>query len=211
MQLIIENIKKFFMALNGRLIRWYRKLPEGKKYVEFITALLSVPVMVTVIILNMNNLNQSKQNAVKVAPTTAPIEIVITNITPNILTPTLTPILTPTPTITSTPTPTITITPTPTTTACTKEVGSVEVVTPQEGQVFSSNNFCIKISRSSNYCGVTMAYQLDDSGNYSDYTSNSICLYNLSNGVHSLQLKIKSTESDDSVTLKRNFTIATSN
>lgn len=222
MESIIEHIKKFFVALNGRLVRWYRKLPEGKKYVEFITALLSVPVMITVIILNMNNLNQNKQNALKVAPTTAPIEVVITTgmsraddedrpsrNTQDNLTPTMTPTLTPTPTVTLTPTPTSIVT--PTAVACIKEVGSVEVVTPQEGQVFSNNNFCIKISRNSKYCGATMAYQLDDSGSYSDYTSSSICLYNLSNGVHSLQLKIKSTESDDSVTLKRSFTIVTSN
>jgi hypothetical protein len=198
MEVIIENIKKFFMALNGRLVRWYRKLPEGKKYAEFITALLSVPVMITVIILNMNNLNQSKQNALKVVPTTAPIEVVITTamqkpdnrgLQPqNNLTPTLI------------PSPTIT----PTLVQCKKEVGPVDVIAPQEGQIISNNNFCIKIATNSSYCASTLAYQLDN-GNWSDYTAGSICLYNLSSGNHTLQLKVKNTESEDIVTLKRNF------
>ena len=34
----------------------YRALPDKKQYVEFFTALLTVPMLLTVIILNFNNL-----------------------------------------------------------------------------------------------------------------------------------------------------------
>ena len=44
---VLEKIKK-----------WYRNLPDKKRYLEFITALLTIPVLLTVLWSNLNNLQQ---------------------------------------------------------------------------------------------------------------------------------------------------------
>lgn len=59
-----------------RIINWFNNLHNKKIHVEFITAILSVPVMLTVIILNLNNLNQNKKSTATTAPV-VPIQIVI--------------------------------------------------------------------------------------------------------------------------------------
>lgn len=112
-----------------RITYWYKNLPDKKKYVELITALLSVPVMVTVILINLNNLQQNKESSTK-NNTATPVQIIITgggpqnkpedrpptidlSVTPSV---TLTPTITPIPTITPQPTTTTypTYTPYPT-------------------------------------------------------------------------------------------------
>jgi len=105
---------------------WYRAIPEKKRYLEFVTALLSIPVLITVIISNVSNLNRNKEAASTTnQPKSTEKIIIITqkekevnkninpSITPN-LTPTASPTLTPTAAPTTTPTPTPTVTPTPT-------------------------------------------------------------------------------------------------
>jgi len=176
-------MKNIFNKIAG----WYRKLPEKKHYVEFITAVLSVPVMLTVIILNLNNLNQQKNSTQKQTTNekVVPIQVVITggekqtekNENP-----------------TNTPSPT----------SCIKEVGTVSILSPRENEVVVKDPVCITISTESNYCSVTWAYRLND-GDWSDFTDKNICLHNLSNGNKTIQLKIKSTASSDETTLQRSF------
>jgi len=107
-----------------RAASWYKKLPDKKRHVELLTAILSVPVMISVLMLNLNSLNQSKEAANKSVQNT-PIEIVITGGNPpekpldrqrDQLT--NSPTVEPTETIALTPTqgPVITITPYPTST-----------------------------------------------------------------------------------------------
>lgn len=177
------------------VIQWAKKLPDKKNHVEFITAVLSVPVMLTVIILNLNNLNQQKNNMQKQSPTTtaAPIQIVITGDkqkTADDL-----PIAN-----TSEPT----NTPTPTISSCIKAIGPVSIVFPRENEVVSTNPVCITISSEEKYCSIKWSYRLD-SGDWSDYTDSNICLRNLMNGAKTIQLKIKSTNSEDTTTLQRSF------
>ena len=199
----MQKTKIYLANLLQKFKEWYKKAPDSKKYIELLTAILSVPVMITVIVLNLNNLNQNKQAQNTTNNKTTPIEIVISapaqkppnNENSRSATPTI---------ISTTPTSTPTPSPTPTNFECKKEVGPIEVLTPQEGQVINTDNLCIKISTNSNYCPITLSYQLDG-GNWSDFTTNSVCLYNLPSGNRELQLKIKSTASDDLVTLKRNF------
>lgn len=177
-----------------KIRNWYHNLPEKKKYIEFITALLSVPVMLTIIILNLNSLNQSKKQSTNTNQTT-PIQIVITEKTPSQGSPVPTQTITPT----VIPSPTLTLT------ECKKEIGPVEILSPQEGEVIAKDAVCIKLSTKSEYCPVVWSYQVNN-GNWSDFTDKGICLYNLTNGEKQLQIKIKSTVSDDEITLKRNFT-----
>lgn len=128
----VKPVKFVFKNPIKQFYIWFKKQPDKKRLIEFLTALLSVPVMITVILINLNNLNQNKQNTTK-EPQTTPIQIVITGgipqnrpdmrpndtnnatPTPNIIiaTPTPGPSNTPTPAPTSTPF-IIIATPTPT-------------------------------------------------------------------------------------------------
>jgi len=175
---------------------WYKNLPEKKKYIEFFSALLSIPVLMTVIILNLNNLNQQKNSTQKTTTEKiTPIQIVITGggkpidekKVPDIFT-----------------SPSPTITPSPTSASCIKEVGSVSILSPRENEVITEDSVCITISTQSGYCPVVSSYRLD-SGDWSDYTDKNICLHSLSNGTRVVQVKIKSNSSDDIVTLQRSF------
>jgi hypothetical protein len=175
-----------------RFTKWYRGLPEKKRYVEFITAVLTVPVLLTVIIVNLNNLNQQK-NATKKqseAEKTTPIQVIITGEkqTASVSQP----VNNPTPTQNPTPT------------SCLKEVGPVSIISPRENEVVIKNPICITIATESNYCSVTWSYRLDDN-NWSDFTDKNVCLHNLTNGNKIIQLKIKSSASSDEVTLQRSF------
>jgi len=181
--------------------KWYSNLPDKKKYFELMTAMLSVPMILTVIIVNLNSINRNKQTTTTAAVTTAPVQIIVEspatgsgNINP--------PSNDKQPKTTITPTPTLNLTPTSTT--CKQGVGTVEISSPQEDEVITSDNVCISISTDSDYCGVSWAYKLDD-GDWSNFTNQDICLYNLSVGEKSLQVKIKSDVVDKTVTLARNF------
>jgi hypothetical protein len=165
------------------IAEWYRKLPEKKKYVEFITAVLTVPVLLTVIIVNLNNLNQQKNSTQKQTSNEkiTPIQVIITGDKQSeVDNPSTTP------------------------TSCIKEVGLVSILSPRENEVVAKDPVCIIISTQSSYCPVRWSYRLDD-GDWSDFTDKNICLHNLTNGNKTIQLKIKSSASSDEVTLQRAF------
>jgi hypothetical protein len=52
---------------------WYKALPDKKRYAEFLTALLSIPIMITVLIINLNNLKPKDDNSQN-----TPVQIIIT-------------------------------------------------------------------------------------------------------------------------------------
>lgn len=170
---------------------WYRGLPDKKKYVEFITAVLTVPVLLTVLISNLSNINNSKRN--DLTPTPEPTKMVATiteKVDQNGVS----------------ITPTTPVSPTPTANPeCKKEVGPVRISSPIEGQLINSSPVCIQISyQVGEYCSVVWSYRVDE-GDWSDYTDKAICLYDLPIGPKTLELRVKSSQSDDEVTLVRNF------
>lgn len=178
---------------------WYRALPEKKKYVEFVTAVLSVPVMLTVIIINLNNLNQQKNTTQKQTPAekTTPIQVVITGDKTNTdNTRTSEPVVSQP--ANTTPLPTLTKA------DCIKEVGQVAIVSPRESEVIKKNPVCITVSTQADHCSVEWSYKLNDD-DWSEYSDKNICLYNLPNGTQTVQLKVRSTQSDDETTLQRSF------
>ncbi|MDD3002641.1 MAG: hypothetical protein PHS06_02100 [Candidatus Shapirobacteria bacterium] len=183
-----ENfIQKFFK----RIQKWYVTLPDKKRYFELLTAILSIPMILTVILVNMSTINKSKESSTP-TPTTAPIQVVVENPTSgsgNINPPKIN----------------ITPTPTPTKVECKKEIGEIEILSPQEGEIITSSDLCINISTNNNYCPVVWSYKLDND-NWSEFSNNNICLYNLTSGKKTLQVKIKSTVVDKTITLQRNFT-----
>jgi hypothetical protein len=188
------------MELIDKTKTWYRKLPEKKPYVEFITALLTVPVLLTVIILNVNSL-KNNQKTVSV-PTPAPTPVVTQ---------------TPSPTVgVTTPTPSAAVTqaPTPTVVAgvvCKKTVGPVNIAYPAEGDVVKTDPVNIDIAyQADGYCAVVWSYRINGAS-WSDYTDRSISLYGLPSGTKNLELRVKSIASGDEVVIKRSFTYVSPN
>lgn len=179
--------------LKEKIKKWYRALPDKKRYVEFLTAILSVPVLVTVILINLGNLNQNKSKTTTGA-TATPIQI-------ELKTPTMAdrPKMSPPQEQNSTPTVT------PTSSDCKKEVGPVSITSPKEGETISDSPLCIEVSYEiGEYCAVAWSYKINNSA-WSSYTDKDICLYNLTSGEKTLKLKVKSIASSDEETLERNF------
>lgn len=174
---VIEKVKK-----------WYRKLPDKKRYLEFITAFLTIPVLLTVLLSNVANL----QNQKKVEPTPTPLTTPMIN--------------TPSPTTRVTPTD-----PTPTTTPsaqCTPGIGPIEIVYPEENSTVSNDPVCLDIPRQGgNYCSVVWSYRINGS-NWSNYTDREVCMYGLTPGTKQLDLRVKSIVSGEEKILRRTFTVA---
>lgn len=168
--------------------RWYRRLPDKKRYLEFITAFLTIPVLLTVLLSNVSNL----QNQKKAEPTPTPISTPMVN--------------TPAPTTRVTP-----IDPTPTNTPsaqCTPGVGPIEIVYPEENSTVSDDPVCLDIPRQGgNYCSVVWSYRINGS-NWSNYTDREVCMYGLSPGTKQLDLRVKSIVSGEEKILRRSFTVA---
>lgn len=165
-------------------------LPEKKRYAELLTAVLSIPVLITVLLLNINNLKPK---------TTEPQQIATQSGAPLAT-------QQPTTVIIQTPTegPTPSLTPPQ---ACIKEVGPIEITSPEEGQIIASNPICIDIERSNpNYCEVAWSYRINNDP-WSEYFDKAICLYNLPPGQKTIEVKVKSIASSNQTTLKRSFII----
>ena len=160
-------------------------LHEHKKYLEFFTALLSIPVLVTVIILNLNTLKNTNKNAEPTnTPTkggffSAPIESEPTTPTEVSVTP-------------SAP--------------CKKELGPVNIDSPEEGDTIMDNPVSVVINYDDEeYCAAVWSYRINGSS-WSEYDNKSIALYNLPQGKVKFELKVKSVVSKEETTLTRNFT-----
>lgn len=163
----------------------YRALPDKKQYVEFFTALLTVPVLLTVIVLNVNNLrNNNKpvetkpQETRPIIITTAPDkednenQIVVT----------------------------------PTDDSCREEIGPISITYPEENDVVVDNPVNIAIRYDDDtYCAVVWSYRING-GRYSDFDDKSIALYNPPQGKITFDLRVRSLISGDEEVLKRTFT-----
>lgn len=183
------------ISMLGKLTHWYRGLPDKKRYLEFITALLTIPVLLTVLLSNLTNLQNQKN---KEAPTPTPSQ-------PSIITvvsPSQPPDSALSDTLQATPSPTITPT-----AQCKPEVGPISIVSPDENDTVTGDPICLDISRTnSNYCSVVWSYRINGSS-WSTYTGNSICMFGLSPGPKTLDLRIKSIVSNDEEVLTRHFAV----
>lgn len=180
----MQEKKNFF----SRLIRSYRGLPAKKQYVEFFTAILTVPVLLTVIILNVSNLRQEEAKDTKPEPTP---RIIIS--VPD------------TRSQTETANDTDTTANTTPAEACKKEIGPVDIASPSEGETVTTNPLIISIDREGEgYCAVVWSYRIN-SGRWSDYDDKSIALYNPPNGQVTLELRVKSVVTGQERLLSRKF------
>lgn len=166
-----------------KIKKWYRAMPDKKRYIEFITALLTIPVLLTVLITNLSNIRQNNNKPITI-PTVAPQptavpEKIITITQPQIVT--------------------------PTSSACKPEVGPIKITKPIESELVTTDAVCVEVSYTDNqYCPVKWAYRVNG-GNWSSLSNNNFCLYNLTPGPSELDLDVQSTVSGDEVTLVRNF------
>lgn len=174
------------------------QLPDKKRYFEFITALLTIPVMVTVLVINLNNLRGQKvvENQTQILPTpTVPASRSTGETDRKTANNSV---------ITQTPT----VTPSPDPVQCKREIGPVSLVSPEQNEILATDPVCLDISREgSNYCAVVWSYRING-GAWSDYTDKSICLYSLVPGYKKLELRIKSVVSGEEKILERTFSIA---
>lgn len=159
--------------------RSIKKARPRKHYLEFITAALSIPVLLSVILLNWNSLqNEKKQDA---QPTVAPI-IIREGSSSN-----------------SNPVPTDSQ-------VCKKEIGPISISYPKEGAIVTENplNIIIKYDNSE-YCSVVWSYRING-GVWSEFSSNSPSIYNMPNGDVTFELRVQSTVTEEQEQLTRNFT-----
>src|SRR5436305_14073007 len=97
----------------------YREIPNKKPYIEFFAALLSIPVLLTVILLNINSLRSpNKDNKT----TNTPIEKIFVT----------------TPESTNAPS----------TGPCTAQIGPIAITSPEENEVITDNPVLVNINYS---------------------------------------------------------------
>ncbi len=171
----------------SRTRRFVKTFPK-KHHVEYITGILSVPVLLTAVALNFINLQNNTKKQQPASPTPVERQIIV-EVKPN-------------ENDTGSK-----ATPIP---ACKKEVGPISISSPREGQTLSSNPVCITINYDDeNFCSVVWSYRINE-GDWSEYNSNSPCLYGLPTGDVKFELRLQSTVSQDAETIERNFKYASS-
>lgn len=166
--------------MKEKAVKIARKLPNGKAYLEVITAALTIPVLLTVIILNFSNLNNNKKSTPSPTPSVSEKVIYVPGQEKNIVTPT-------------------------SSQNCKKEIGPVKISFPLEGETVSDNPVYFTIDyNDKDYCAVIWSYRVNG-GSWSNYTSNNPVIYNLPNGDVKFELKVQSTVIQKEINLVRNF------
>src|SRR3989344_5210803 len=169
----MESISRSWSRLKKSIKEFHTKKP----HIEFFTALLTIPVLLTVIILNMNNLRANDNNKEEPKNET----IVITQAAPEekeiIITKE----------------------------ACKAGIGDVSIANPDENENVSDNPLMIDIDYDAgDFCAVVWSYRINN-GSWSSYDDRSIALYNLPNGDVKFELRVKSVVGNSQKTLTRNF------
>lgn len=162
---VLNNIKKQI-----------REFHTKKPHIEFFTALLTIPVLLTVIILNLNNLRSDNKKdtgenktIVITQPAAQEKEVIVTK------------------------------------EACKAGIGDITIDNPNEGDLISDNPVMIDINHNAGgYCEAVWSYRINN-GTWSSYDDRSIALYNLQNGNIRLELRVKSVVNSQQKTMTRNF------
>lgn len=183
-------MKRYFHQLASHIRSFMQSLPRRKQYIEFFTAMLSLPIMITAIILNVNALRpKTAQNTT--IPTTTEKVIIISPAASN-QTNSTSPI-------------------SPTAGICREELPNVSISSPQEGETVSKDAVCIAPDiAKGNYCAIVWRYSVNNSS-WSDYDDKAFCLYNLASGNVTVRLQIKSTVTGATQEIDRHFTYMSSN
>lgn len=174
---------EIFKKAYRKIVADFRKLPERKQYVEFFTAILTVPVLLTVIILNITNLRSANEKKEETKPEQPVREIIITQ-----------PVQSGEPKV-------MTVTTEP----CEAGIGEISIDYPSEGETVTDNPVQFGITyKAGEYCAVVWSYRINN-GRWSDYDDRSVALYNLPQGNVKFDLRVKSVVSGEEKSLTRSF------
>lgn len=178
----LTHMKKI-KRISKKILLSYRGLPDKKQYLEFITAFLSIPMLLTIILLNYNNLKSlNKPASTNSTPEQQKIYITQPTNTANQTTEA-----------------------SPSNSNCKPTIGPIKITSPTEGQTVTDNPTSININyQTGTYCAVVWSYRINGS-DWSDFDNKSIALYNLPQGNIKLDLRVKSIASDQEEDLSRNF------
>ncbi len=177
----------------SKLVDGFKNLPDKKHHLDFLAALLSIPVLLSVILLNYTNLNNLQKSKTSLTP--VPTASVSTSPTQQII------VVPQDNNAQQQSSPSAILTPA----SCQKAIGPVSITYPAEGQTVSDNPLCVNISYdNTNYCSVVWSYSING-GPWSNFTGNNPCIYNLPNGNVKFNLRVQSTVVQTEVGLTRNF------
>jgi hypothetical protein len=168
------------MEFMNRLRTSISKLPDKKQYIELVTAVMTIPVLATVIILNLNNLRPKPSD-----PTPKePVQERVVYISPS---------------DSSTKT-------SQTVTECKKTIAPFEIASPKENETITENPVSIDFDYTQgDYCSAVWSYRIND-GRWSNFDDKSIALYNLAQGTVRLDVRVKSLATGQEKTYSRTFT-----
>lgn len=170
-------------SISRSWIRFKKSVKEfhtKKPHIEFFTALLTIPVLLTVIILNLNNLkgNEAQPKAeprnetiviTQAGSNNEPREVIVTK------------------------------------EACVAGIGDIEIVSPEEDENVSENPVNIDINyEQGDFCEVVWSYRVNN-GSWSSYDDRSIALNNLTPGTVKFDLRVKSVVNSSQKNLSRSF------
>lgn len=165
-----------------RAVRKFARVRLQKIHLDWIVGILSIPVLITAIVVNWSNLSTKHPTTVPATP--SPQVIIVPQNNTGVV---------------------------PTSSTCIKSVGPITISSPTEGEIVSDNPVCITIDYSDpTYCSVVWSYRING-GSWSDFNNTSPCLYNLPSGQVSVNLRVNSTVSSDQKSLTRTFTYTGSN
>jgi len=183
------------LAYSKKILLAYKKLPEKKHYIEFLTAVLSVPVLITVIMINLTNLNSKDKQAPVQSPQIKEQTIFV-------------PVETKSPVGNFAPVARVTSVPVESTAPCKAGVGPVSISSPEENETITQNPVSIIIDYEiGEYCAVVWSQRINN-GNWADYDDKSIALYNLPQGKIKIDLRVKSIVNGEEKMLTRTFNYA---
>lgn len=162
------------------------KIVKHKPYLEIVTALLSIPFLITITLLNLNALN----NINNANPTPTPQSATVPNSKGFFAAP-----------VESSQT----ATPSSGKENCIEGLGPVAITSPNENDTVSDNPVYVNISYDdTEYCRAAWSYRING-GNWSGYDDRSVALYNLPPGQITFDLRVKSIVTSDEKSLTRKF------
>ena len=170
-----------------RFLRYIRAVPGKKHYLEFVTATLSIPVLITVIMINLGNLNGEEKTKGSNEP-----EKIIVSYAPQAAV------------SASANDPKDAVA--GESDICSKEIGPVNISYPEEGDIITDNPLEVIIDKdeSGEYCAIVWSYRINN-GRWSEYDDKSLALYNLPTGPKTLEVRVKSVTGGEAEILKRTF------
>jgi hypothetical protein len=166
------------MHIFSKVKRNVKEIHTKKPHLEFFTALLTIPMLLTVVALNLNNLRAEGKEQ-KPEPTPIVInqtgggvkerEVIVTK------------------------------------PACEPGIGEFDIASPSENEEVGDNPVMVDINyEAGEFCEVVWSYRING-GRWSDYDDRSFALYNLKNGDIKIEVRVKSVVNDDSETFTRRF------